>query len=136
MPQVDILYAHESWDARLIMSAVQNGAKGLVLAGSGAGDTGSFSANWTRAAMAMGIPVVTSTRINVGTVDPDSSNSSISSYVANLFSTCWLKYQLNRVYLQWFPPTFEESNPIAIPHSDQCINVCDQAELRRCSYQL
>jgi L-asparaginase len=69
LPRVDILYAHANMPTDLILSAVRNGAKGIVIAGVGGG-------NMTKTVLQMleteakqdGILVVRSTRLATGPV--------------------------------------------------------------------
>lgn len=63
LPLIDILYSHQDMDPQLFNSTVENGAEGVVVAGSGAG---SLSDKAYFAAEAVynetGIPIVTSHR--------------------------------------------------------------------------
>jgi len=38
LPAVEIIYAHESYNPKLIADAIADGAKGIVIAGTGAGE--------------------------------------------------------------------------------------------------
>lgn len=76
---VDIIYCSESYDFQFINDAVKNGAKGIVLAGTGAGDIASGSAPYVANATAAGIHVVVSTKINVGAVVPSGGGDTISA---------------------------------------------------------
>lgn len=81
IPQVDIIYCSQSYDFELIADAVKNGAKGIVLAGTGAGDIASGSDAYVANATAAGVITVVSTKINVGAVVPSGSGDTISAYV-------------------------------------------------------
>jgi L-asparaginase len=90
LPQVTILYGHresdavgppltfslltsnraEGFDESLIDAAVANGAKGIVILGSGAGAISSGAAARSAAVMAKGIPVVVSIRSASGASPP------------------------------------------------------------------
>lgn len=73
LPMVDIIYCHQDYDVKLIEDALDNGAQGLVLAGTGAGDVAAASAPYLEKAQQRGVPVVVSTKINVGAVVPATS---------------------------------------------------------------
>lgn len=98
LPQVDIIYCHQSYDGMLIQHAIKDGAKGLVLAGTGAGgtffpcsslqvldytdaevriiaDIASIAEPYVEEAHKKGIPVVVSIKINVGAVVPSGPGS-------------------------------------------------------------
>jgi L-asparaginase len=83
LPPVEIIYAHESYDPRLIPSAITLGAKGIVIAGTGAGDESSAADPYIAAAVAAGVPVVVSTKINVGCVVPSKGSDSIAAGFLN-----------------------------------------------------
>jgi L-asparaginase len=68
LPRVDIIYAHANMSPDVISSAVQNGAKGLVIAGVGDGNMTSPAAAAVKAAVAMGVVVVRSSRTNGGII--------------------------------------------------------------------
>jgi L-asparaginase len=70
MPQVDILYVHAAARPELARAAIDLGAQGLVIAGTGAGSTGALRE--TLAAIARdGVPVVRSARVGEGRVVHD-----------------------------------------------------------------
>lgn len=79
MPQVDIIYCSQSYDFEFIADAVKNGAKGIVLAGTGAGDIASGADAYVANATAAGVHVVVSTKINVGAVVPSGGGDTISA---------------------------------------------------------
>ena len=66
LPRVDIIYAHANMSADLIDAAVANGAKGLVIAGVGAGNMTTPSLDALARAAKNGIVVVRSTRLPSG----------------------------------------------------------------------
>ena len=76
LPQIDIIMSHQDMDAKLFNSTVQNGAKGIVVAGTGAGGV-------TRPGIAMaeavynatGVPIVASHRTPDGFVPLDPDNA-------------------------------------------------------------
>ncbi|MGH7741681.1 MAG: type II asparaginase [Candidatus Eiseniibacteriota bacterium] len=68
LPRVDIIYAHANMSPDMITSAVQNGAKGLVIAGVGDGNMTSPAAEAVKAVIAKGIVVVRSSRTNGGII--------------------------------------------------------------------
>ena len=68
LPRVDIIYAHANMSPDVISSAVQNGAKGLVIAGVGDGNMTSPAAAAVKAAVAKGVVVVRSSRTNGGII--------------------------------------------------------------------
>ena len=68
MPRVDILYAHENADGKIVEAAVAAGAKGIVLAGVGDGNSTAPMIDALAAAAAKGVVVVRSTRVGSGIV--------------------------------------------------------------------
>jgi L-asparaginase len=68
LPRVDIIYAHANMSPDIISSAVQNGAKGLVIAGVGDGNMTAPAAAAVKAAVAKGVVVVRSSRTNGGII--------------------------------------------------------------------
>ena len=68
LPKVSILYVHQDQDVALIDAAVQNGAKGIVLAGNGNGSVPTVLKEKINSLMQQGIPVVRSTRTGSGYV--------------------------------------------------------------------
>ncbi|KAK4706024.1 L-asparaginase, partial [Phenoliferia sp. Uapishka_3] len=73
LPRVDILISYEDFDGVLIQAAIAAGAKGLVIAGTGAGATTSLAEPHISAALLAGIPIVISSKTNGGAVEPGSS---------------------------------------------------------------
>src|SRR5262249_50557283 len=55
LPRVDIIYAHANMSPDMISSAVQNGAKGLVIAGVGDGNMTAPAVEAMKAAIAKGV---------------------------------------------------------------------------------
>jgi L-asparaginase len=68
LPRVDIIYAHANMSPDLITAAVQNGAKGIVMAGVGDGNMTAHSVEALKAAIAKGVVVVRSSRTNGGII--------------------------------------------------------------------
>jgi hypothetical protein len=68
LPKVDILYSYQDQDITGLDSAVQNGAKGIVIAGSGNGSVPSALKDKILELMEKGIPVVRATRTGNGFV--------------------------------------------------------------------
>jgi L-asparaginase len=69
LPRVDIIYAHANMDGAPIADAVKRGAKGLVLAGVGDGNTSKQAIEALAAAAKSGVLVVRSTRVGSGFVN-------------------------------------------------------------------
>ena len=68
LPRVDIIYAHANMSPDIIESAVEHGAKGLVIAGVGDGNMTTPAADAMKAAAAKGVVVVRSSRTNGGII--------------------------------------------------------------------
>jgi len=68
LPRVDIIYAHANMSPDIITSAVEHGAKGLVIAGVGDGNMTTPAADAMKAAAAKGVVVVRSSRTNGGII--------------------------------------------------------------------
>jgi L-asparaginase len=68
LPRVDIIYAHANMSPDIIASAVQNGAKGLVIAGVGDGNMTAPALEAVKAAIAKGVVVVRASRTNGGII--------------------------------------------------------------------
>ncbi len=68
LPRVDIIYAHANMSPDMITSAVANGAKGLVIAGVGDGNMTAPAVDAVKAAVAKGVVVVRSSRVNGGII--------------------------------------------------------------------
>jgi L-asparaginase len=68
LPRVDILYAHANMSPDLIDSAVAKGAKGVVIAGVGDGNMTAPALEAVKRAVAKGVVVVRSSRVNGGIV--------------------------------------------------------------------
>lgn len=66
LPQVDLLISYIDEDVHEIDSAISNGAKGIVIAGSGAASTSSALVPYISSAMKQGVPVVVATRTGSG----------------------------------------------------------------------
>lgn len=68
LPRVDIIYAHANMSPDIITSAVEKGAKGLVIAGVGDGNMTAPALEAAKAAVAKGVIVVRSSRTNGGII--------------------------------------------------------------------
>ncbi len=68
LPRVDVLYVHAGANGDLAEAAVDLGAKGLVIAGSGAGATGDMRQTLARLCRDKGIVVARSSRVGEGRV--------------------------------------------------------------------
>ena len=68
LPRVDIIYAHANMSPDIITSAVEHGAKGIVMAGVGDGNMTAPSVEALKAAIAKGTVVVRSSRTNGGII--------------------------------------------------------------------
>jgi len=68
LPRVDIIYAHANMSPDIINCAVQNGAKGIVIAGVGDGNMTAPAVAAAKAAAAKGVIVVRSSRTNAGII--------------------------------------------------------------------
>ena len=68
LPRVDVLYMHADFSADLVAASVNLGAKGIVSAGVGNGNTNAATLEALTKAAAGGLIVVRSTRVPFGTV--------------------------------------------------------------------
>ena len=66
LPRVDIIYAHANMSPDLITAAAANGAKGIVIAGVGDGNMTAPALEAVKQAVAKGVVVVRSSRVNGG----------------------------------------------------------------------
>ncbi|MFC4402194.1 type II asparaginase [Gracilibacillus xinjiangensis] len=73
LPQVDIIYSYQNNPRYMIDAAVENGADGIVLAGSGNGSLSSAYVEGARDAIESGSEIVVSSRVGGGTVSPRDS---------------------------------------------------------------
>ncbi|OGM45569.1 L-asparaginase [Aspergillus bombycis] len=84
IPRVDILYSYEDMHNDTLYSAIQNGAKGIVIAGSGSGSVSTpFSAAMEDIISKHDIPIVASTRTGNGEVPSSAESSQIASGYLN-----------------------------------------------------
>lgn len=84
LPRVDIIYAHANMSADLIDAAIGNGAKGLVIAGVGAGNMTTPALDALTKAARNGIVVVRSTRLPSGvTLRNNEVNDDEKGFVAS-----------------------------------------------------
>jgi L-asparaginase len=68
LPRVDIIYSHANMDALPIEDALKRGARGIVLAGDGDGNTSKAAIEALAAAVRQGVTVIRSTRVCSGFV--------------------------------------------------------------------
>jgi L-asparaginase len=68
LPRVDVLYMHADFSADLVAASVNLGAKGIISAGVGNGNTNAATLEALTKAAASGVIVVRSTRVPFGTV--------------------------------------------------------------------
>jgi len=68
LPRVDIVYAHANMSPDIISSAVEHGAKGIVMAGVGDGNMTKPAVDAMKEAIAKGVVVVRSSRTNGGII--------------------------------------------------------------------
>lgn len=73
LPQVDIIYGYQNNDRYMFDAAVENGAEGIVVAGSGNGSMSDEYVDGAEAAVEAGTEVVVSSRVGTGTVSPKDS---------------------------------------------------------------
>lgn len=73
-----MLISHQEWDAALVPAAISAGAKGIVVAGTGAGGGTSIGDAYVQSAVDSGVPVVFSTKTNNGATPPDGGAGSSS----------------------------------------------------------
>lgn len=70
LPQVDIIYGYQNSPTYMYKAAVQNGAKGIIVAAPGDGTLSAKSVEGVKYAMNKGVKVVLSSRVGTGTVSP------------------------------------------------------------------
>jgi len=66
LPPVEVLIGYQGADLSLMDTAVENGAKGIIIAGVGSGSVSETGKAHVAKAVEKGVPVVRSTKINVG----------------------------------------------------------------------
>jgi L-asparaginase len=76
LPRVDVILAYQGADGDLIKGAVDQGAKGLVIAGAGAGATSGTQQAGIAYALEKGTMVVMTTRTGSGRIAPPTGNGS------------------------------------------------------------
>ncbi|BGP33925.1 hypothetical protein JCM10296v2_005734 [Rhodotorula toruloides] len=79
LPHVEIFYSYQGADFELLNTTVANGAKGVVIAGTGAGSLTDAGMSNVDTTVSAGVPVVRSTKINVGFVTPGDYPNTIAS---------------------------------------------------------
>ncbi|EHK97273.1 putative L-asparaginase 4 [Glarea lozoyensis 74030] len=84
IPRVDILMSYQDMSNDTLYSAVSSGAKGIVIAGSGAGSTSSnFSLAMQDVITMHGIPIIDSTRVMSGEVSNSGFDPEDPSPISN-----------------------------------------------------
>ncbi|EAW08432.1 asparaginase ahrA [Aspergillus clavatus NRRL 1] len=84
IPRVDILYSYQDMHNDTLYDAVDNGAQGIVIAGSGAGSVSStFSSAIRDVVDKHALPIVTSTRTGNGESPPTDSKTTIEAGFLN-----------------------------------------------------
>ncbi|KAH6679392.1 L-asparaginase [Halenospora varia] len=84
IPRVDILMAYEDMSNDTLYSAVANGAKGIVIAGAGAGGVSTpFNAAMEDVIVNKSIPIVQSTRAMSGEVPSSDTSDSTALHIAS-----------------------------------------------------
>ncbi|MBS0883739.1 type II asparaginase [Pantoea sp. JGM49] len=79
LPRVDIIYSYQDFDDVLIKASIRNGAKGIVMDGTGNGDVPKRAMKTLEAAMKKGIPVIFASRTGSGYVTSPKSSEGIGS---------------------------------------------------------
>ncbi|GAA5873718.1 hypothetical protein JCM1840_003012 [Sporobolomyces johnsonii] len=79
LPPVEIFYGYQGTDFHLLNASIASGAKGVVMAGVGAGSLASAGLATINATIAQGIPVVRSSKINNGFVVPGAYPGTIAA---------------------------------------------------------
>lgn len=108
LPRVDIIYAHENMDGKLIEAAVAAGAKGIVVAGVGNGNLTKPAVEALAAASKKGIVCVRSSRVTTGLVG---RNVELDDDALGFIASDSLNPQKSRVLLRLIllnPPSAEE----------------------------
>ncbi|GAA5937836.1 asparaginase [Sporobolomyces koalae] len=77
LPQVEIFYGYQGSDWHLVNASIASGAKGLIIAGTGAGSMTDAGKPYLDAVLAQGIPVVRSSKINNGFVVPQGNSTEL-----------------------------------------------------------
>jgi L-asparaginase len=60
-----VYFSHQSFDWKLIQEAIDNGAKGIVIAGTGAGSLSDLTIIEVERLLKQGFPIVASTKMRV-----------------------------------------------------------------------
>jgi L-asparaginase len=71
LPRVDVLLTYQDAPGDLIAAAIRNGARGLVMAGAGAGALAEGETRAVEQALASGVPVVLASRVEGGSVSAE-----------------------------------------------------------------
>lgn len=76
--RVDVVVSHAGADASLARTAVSEGARGVIIVGTGAGNGNKALCEWVTGAVSEGITVAVSTRVSAGPVLPLYGNGGAS----------------------------------------------------------
>ncbi|CAK7192553.1 putative L-asparaginase [Commensalibacter sp. Nvir] len=96
-PRVDIIYSHIQMDSGLIEDSVKRGARGIILAGVGNGNTSAEAISALEKASKKGVIVVRSTRVGNGFVN---RNVEVNDDTYNFVVSEYLNPQKSRILLQ------------------------------------
>ncbi|GAA5839919.1 hypothetical protein JCM5353_007231 [Sporobolomyces roseus] len=77
LPQVEIFYGYQGSDWHLLNASIASGAKGIIIAGTGAGSMTEAGEPYIDAAIAQGIPIIRSSKINNGFVVPQGNTTEL-----------------------------------------------------------
>ena len=97
MPRVDIIYSHSNMTADLIDASVKGGAKGIVLAGVGDGNTSKAALDALHEAAKTGVLVVRSSHVGMGFTN---RNAEINDDKMGFAASLDLNPQKSRILLQ------------------------------------
>ncbi|GAA5993673.1 hypothetical protein JCM5350_003022 [Sporobolomyces pararoseus] len=77
LPEVEIFYGYQGSDWHLANASIASGAKGLIIAGTGAGSMTDAGKPYLDAILAQGIPIVRSSKIGNGFVVPQGNSTQL-----------------------------------------------------------
>ncbi|NWB50131.1 asparaginase [Pseudomonas gingeri] len=97
LPRVEIVYSHANMDAKQIEHAIEDKAKGIILAGKGDGNTSKQALAALEKAAAQGIVVVRSTRVSKGYVN---RNIEVDDTKSGFVASMDLNPQKSRILVQ------------------------------------
>jgi L-asparaginase len=97
LPRVDVIMVYQGADGDLIKAAIDNGAKGIVLATAGAGATSGTQQEAIAYALKKGVPVVTTTRTGSGRIAPPRRGPNAPQFPSNPANTLSPEAQRRRI---------------------------------------